>query len=167
MFDRKPFLTFFMLLMSAVFFDGWSQDHPRFLALVHDYQIGYPHGRSILTEVIQSTGTPEKRCNCDWQRLRHISPEDVGVEDAAFADEQQGGGEYHIKLPAPDGYTTCRAELRNYDPQYQAGPSDVTSNVRIVRTCRGGGEDNVSVHAAVPKALARVARLLRIFYGAC
>ncbi len=73
-------LTFFMLLMSAVFSDGWSQDHPRFLALVHDYQIGYPHGGSILAEIIQSTGTPESKkvvataVGNDFG----ISPKDVG-----------------------------------------------------------------------------------------
>ncbi len=51
------------------------------------------------------------------------------VDDA----KQKAGGEYHFKFPAPDGYTTCRAELHNYDPQYQAGPSDVTLNARIGR----------------------------------
>lgn len=160
-------LTLVLLPLTVSLSQLSAQDRPKFL--VQEVNIDFTNGRDILEEVHKTASTPE------FQALASAAAGVLGVPPAAVGAANLGmsfdkanptSEERRATFAAPEGYTTCRVDQLSYEPKYQAGPSDVTWNMTIKRTCGPPAEDNTGYYVVVPKSWAgtQVKGRVRITY---
>lgn len=141
---------------------------PQFL--IQEFNIDFSAQRNLWDETLKSIDTDEfKAAASSVASYYGVPSQETATSIAALGVAARGrsdaGEEHRAIFTAPDGYTTCRVELINYSPKFQSGPSDVTFNVRIKRSCHPK-EDNFGYYIVAPLSWAgtRVAARVRATY---
>ena len=125
-------LTFVLLAVTFNMSQVSAEDRPKFLVLELD--IDFTNGRDVLQEVHNAKNKREFHAIAG---ALHVRPEAVGAANVgtSFNIPNPTSEERRATFPAPSGYTTCRVDQLSYEPKFQAGPSDVTWNMTVKRTC--------------------------------
>lgn len=156
-------LTFVLLAVTFNMSQVSAEDRPKILVLELD--IDFTNGRDVLQEVHKAKNTREFRAIAG---ALHVRPEAVGAANVgtSFNIPNPTSEERRATFPAPSGYTTCRVDQLSYEPKFRAGPSDVTWNMTVKRTCGPPADDSTSYYIVVPKSWAgtQVRGRIRITY---
>lgn len=168
---RKSTFGFFLALLfvanlgglaSAQFLDGIPREEPLVLKQVFGQRISHTiveyerkGERNLWRELATAQFAPEQLYYTRKAAERFgLSPEDaekyVQVKRDLINEVAKSGREEEYGIwRSPIGYTICRAEKLSQDFEFQAGPSDVTFNARVLRTHR---EDGLGYYAVAPQS---------------